>query len=101
MAQFGKASGKRGKPTYAYAIIGVALVLFLFGIVGWFFLNLRKTGDYLKENVQVSAYIYPGASKKNIDSVNNYIASLPYVKSAEYTTREMAVKKYEAENDSS
>lgn len=37
MAQFGKASGKRGQPTYAYAIIGVALVLFLFGIVGWFF----------------------------------------------------------------
>jgi cell division transport system permease protein len=34
MAQFGKASSKRGKPTYAYAIIGVSLVLFLFGIVG-------------------------------------------------------------------
>ena len=46
MAQFGKASGKRGKPTYAYAIIGVSLVLFLFGIVGWFFLNVRKTGEY-------------------------------------------------------
>ena len=39
MAQFGKSSSKRGKPTYAYAIIGVALVLFLFGIVGWFFLS--------------------------------------------------------------
>ena len=48
MAQFGKTSSKRGKPTYAYAIIGVALVLFLFGIVGWFFLNLRKTGDFAK-----------------------------------------------------
>ena len=53
MSQFGKASSKRGKPTYAYAIIGVSLVLFLFGIVGWFFLNLRKTGDYFKENIQV------------------------------------------------
>jgi cell division transport system permease protein len=42
MAQFGKASAKRGKPSYIYAIIGVALVLFLFGIVGWIFLNIRN-----------------------------------------------------------
>mgnify|MGYP003400687309 CR=1 FL=1 len=66
MAQFGKASSKRGKPTYAYAIIGVSLVLFLFGIVGWFFLNLRKTGDYVKENIQVHAWLNPNAQKKKI-----------------------------------
>jgi cell division transport system permease protein len=53
MAQFGKASSKKSKPSYGYAIIGMSLVLFLFGIVGWFFLNLRKTGDYFKENIQV------------------------------------------------
>ena len=50
MAQFGKSSSKKGKPSYTGAIIGVSLVLFLFGIVGWFFLNLRKTGDYFKAN---------------------------------------------------
>ena len=69
MAQFGKATSKRGKPTYTCAIIGVSLVLFLFGIVGWFFLNLRKTGDYLKENIQVHAWLNPNASKKKIDSL--------------------------------
>jgi len=99
MAQFGKASGKRGKPTYAYAIIGVALVLFLFGIVGWFFLNLSKAGDYFKENIQVSAFLIRDASKSKIDSVTKYITALPYVKSAEYVSRETAIKKYEAEND--
>jgi len=51
MAQFGKASTKRGKPSYVYAIIGVSLVLFLFGIVAWIFLNIKKTGDYFKENI--------------------------------------------------
>ena len=99
MAQFGKASSKRGKPTYAYAIIGVSLVLFLFGIVGWFFLNLRKTGEYFKENIQVQAFLNRDAPAKNIDSVKNYLSALPYVKSVEYVTREMAIKKYEAEND--
>ncbi len=101
MAQFGKASGKRGKPTYAYAIIGVSLVLFLFGIVGWFFLNLRKTGDYLKENIQVHAYLSPTASKKQIDSLQRYVKDIPYVNRVEYTTKEMALEKYSAANDSS
>jgi cell division transport system permease protein len=99
MSQFGKSSSKRGKPTYAYAIIGVSLVLFLFGIVGWFFINLRKTGDYFKENIQVQCFLNRDAPKKKIDSVKNYITALPYVKGAEYVTKEMAAKKYEADND--
>ncbi len=99
MAQFGKASSRRGKPNYVTAIVGVALVLFLFGIVGWLLINLRKTGDYLKEQLQVQAFVNRDASKKVIDSATQYLRSLPYIKSVEYVTREMAVKKYEAEND--
>ena len=99
MAQFGKASSKRGKPTYAYAIIGVALVLFLFGIVGWFFLNLRKTGDYVKENIQVHAWLNPNAQKKKIDSLQNYITSIPYAKNVEYVTKEKAIQLWNKDND--
>lgn len=99
MAQFGKASSKKSKPTYAYAIIGVALVLFLFGIVGWFFLNLRKTGDYFKENIQVHAWLNRDASIKQIDSVTTYISDLPYANRVEYVTKDKAVQKWNAEND--
>ncbi len=99
MAQFGKASAKRGKPSYIYAIIGVALVLFLFGIVGWIFLNIRKTGEYFKESIQVHAWIERAATKNQIDTVKNYITSLPYVKDVEYVTREKAVDKWNAQND--
>src|SRR6476619_6132609 len=99
MAQFGKASAKRGKPSYIYAIIGVALILFLFGIVGWIFLNIRKTGEYFKESIQVHAWIERSASKKQIDSVQNYISSLPYAINVEYVTRQKAIEKWNAEND--
>lgn len=101
MSQFGKASGKKGKPSYAYAIIGVSLVLFMFGIVGWFFLNLRKTGDYLKENIQVHAYLSPAASKKQIQELKDHISSIQYANRIEYVTREMAIQKYNEENDTS
>ena len=100
MAQFGKSSGKKGKPSYTGAIIGVALVLFLFGIVGWFFLNLRKTGDYFKENIQVHTWLNRDASKKQIDSLKNFISSIPYANRVEYVTKEMAIKKWNTENDS-
>ncbi|HPH84631.1 MAG TPA: permease-like cell division protein FtsX [Ferruginibacter sp.] len=99
MAQFGKASSKKSKPTYGYAIVGVALVLFLFGIVGWFFLNLRKTGDYLKENIQVHTYLNRDAPKKRIDSLVNYISSIPYANRVEYVTKEKAIEKWNSEND--
>ncbi|MFZ1451898.1 MAG: permease-like cell division protein FtsX, partial [Ferruginibacter sp.] len=101
MAQFGKASSKRGKPTYAYAIIGVSLVLFLFGIVGWFFLNLRKTGDFAKENIQVHAWLNPNVQKKKIDSLQNYLKSIPYAKDVQYVTREMAIEQWNKDKDSS
>ena len=99
MAQFGKAASKKGKPSYTGAIIGVSLVLFLFGIVGWFFLNLRKTGDYFKENIQVHTYLNRDASKKQIDSLLNYISAIPYANRVEYVDKKKAMQKWNNEND--
>ena len=100
MAQFGKASNKKGKPSYVNAIVGVSLVLFFFGIVGWFFLNLRKTGDYFKENIQVHTYLNPDASKKRIDSLTQYIAALPFANRVQYINKARAQEIYNSENDS-
>jgi cell division transport system permease protein len=101
MAQFGKsASAKRSKPSYLYSIIGVALILFLFGILGLFFLNLRKSGDVFKEQLEINAYINPVATPKQKDSLFEYIKSLPYVKTAEFITKAKAIEIYNAKNDS-
>jgi cell division transport system permease protein len=35
------ATGKKSKPTYFNAILGVALVLFLLGVLGWLVINGR------------------------------------------------------------
>ena len=102
MSLYGKTpSAKRSKPSYGYAIVGVAMVLFLFGVVGWLFLNLKKSGEMFRENIQVHAWIAPTAKKPQIDSLQLYIASQPYVKTAEYVTKEKAIQKWNTENDSS
>lgn len=54
-----------------------------------------------RENIQVHAWITPSANKKQVDSMQKFIASLPYVKTAEYVTRDKAIQKWNADNDSS
>ena len=80
MAQIGKASSKRGKPSYVMSIIGVTLVLFLLGIVGWLVINASKLGDYIKGNVEVKAFLRGDLNSKDSAALVQQIAAQPYVR---------------------
>jgi cell division transport system permease protein len=90
MAQFGKASSQRGKPSYFMSILGVTLVLFLLGIVGWLTINSRKLIEYFKESVEVQVFLKPNVADTSRESLQNYIASQPYTKKWKYTDKETA-----------
>ena len=94
MAQSGKSSGKRGKPSYFMSILGVTLVLFLLGIIGWLVINANKLGNYFKENVEVGAYLRGDVNAADSAALMNYISAKPYVMSIEFVTKEAAKKKY-------
>lgn len=100
MSQTGKASIKRGKPSYFMSILGVTLVLFLLGIIGWLVINANKLGAYFKENVEVRAYLRGDLNPKDSVALMNYISSKPYVKSIQYVSKEEGKKIYmEEENE--
>lgn len=94
MAQTSKAAARRGKPSYVMSIIGVTLVLFLLGIVGWLVINANKLGDYFKENVEVRTFLRGDLSAKDSIALVNYISSKPYINSYEFVTKESAKQKY-------
>jgi cell division transport system permease protein len=94
MSQSGKASIKRGKPSYFMSIIGVTLVLFLLGIIGWLVINANKLGDYFKENVEVRAYLRGDLNSKDSIYLMDYISAKPYVKSIQYVSKEEGKKQY-------
>jgi len=94
MAQFGKASSQRGKPSYFMSILGVTLVLFLLGIIGWLVINANKLGDYFKENVEVRAHLRGSVNAKDSTALVQFIASRPYVKEYTFVTKEMAKQQY-------
>jgi cell division transport system permease protein len=94
MSQSGKASIKRGKPSYFMSILGVTLVLFLLGIIGWLVINANKLGDHFKESVEVRVYLRGDLNPKDSVALMNYIAAKPYVKAMEFVTKEAGKKKY-------
>jgi cell division transport system permease protein len=97
MAVTGSASLKRSKPNYIYSIIGVAIVLFIMGIMGWLFLNLRTIGDNFKEDIRISVYL-KSTDKNTIGSVQQFIANQAYAKNVEYIDKNKAKEIWNKEN---
>ncbi len=94
MAQTRKGSAKRSAPSYIMAIVGVSLVLFLLGILGWIIINANKLGQYFKENIAMNVYIRENVSPKDSAALVQYIIGKPYVKDYEYVTKDLAKQKY-------
>ena len=99
MAQFGKGYAKRSTPSYLMAIVGVSLVLFLLGILGWIVINANKLGEFFRENIEVDVYVRENVSPKDSAALVQYIASQPYVKSYEYITKDAAKLRYMQEGN--
>jgi cell division transport system permease protein len=94
MAQTRKGSAKRSAPSYIMAIVGVSLVLFLLGILGWIIINANKLGQYFKENIAMNVYIRENVSARDSAALVQYIITKPYVKDYEYVTKDLAKQKY-------
>lgn len=99
MAAQPKISTKRGKPSYLMAILGVTLVLFLLGMIGWLIINTRALGEHFKQNVEMNVYLREPLAAADSAALVQYIASQPYVKEYTFTTKEMAKKKYMADGN--
>lgn len=94
MSQSGKASIKRGKPSYFMAILGVTIVLCLFGIIGLITINSRKLIQNLKESVEVHVFLKQNVKDTARINLQNYIASKSYTRSIKYTDKETAKKEW-------
>jgi cell division transport system permease protein len=94
MAQFGKASAKRSKPSYFMAILGVTIVLFFVGVFGWLLLNASRYTEELKEDIKIQVYLRKNVSQQDVDSLRNYIQSRRYTNSLEYIDKETAKKQW-------
>ena len=98
MYSTGTSALKRSKPNYIYSIVGVAIVLFIMGIMGWLFLNLQSIGDSFKEDIRISVYVRT-SDKNTVGAIQQFIASQPYAKNVEYINKEKAKAIWNKENN--
>jgi cell division transport system permease protein len=101
MSQSGKASIKRGKPSYFMSILGVTLVLFLLGIIGWLVINANKLGNYFKESVEVIVSLRGDLNPKDSVALMAYVSAKPYVKSIEFISKDEAKKRFVGDGNGS
>src|SRR5215212_1762750 len=94
MPQPGRLSARRSKPSYAMAIIGVAFVLLILGVLGWLLINANKLGQHFQESIEVRVYLRENITSKDSADLVQYVTSQPYVKRYEFVTKDQAKQKY-------
>ncbi len=86
------ATGKKAKPTYFNAIMGVALVLFLLGVLGWLLINGRALSRAFKEDLEVNVDFHDNTSDANVQRMQSILDKQPFVMSSRIITKEEAIK---------
>jgi cell division transport system permease protein len=85
---------KKGKVTYIYSIIGVALVLFLLGSLGWLVINAGQLSKTFKENIEISVILNDNTRDDLGMKMKEIIDQQAFTKSSQYTTKEKAAEQF-------
>lgn len=98
MAREQRAVKRRFRPSHFYSIVMTALVLFMIGIVALLFLQGKKLTNQFKENLDFTVIIKDNVSEKNILVLQKKLSSEPWVKKAEYISKDQAAKIFMQDN---
>jgi cell division transport system permease protein len=90
-------AGQKSKPSYVYAIIGVSLVLFLLGTLGWLVINGRGLTRVFKEDIEVQVILHDNTRPEMAQRLKEVLDQQPFVRQSAITTREEAAKDFEKE----
>ncbi len=86
------ATGKKAKPTYFNAIMGVALVLFLLGVLGWLLINGRALSRAFKEDLEVNVDFHDNTTDENVAKMKLILDKQGFVRSSRIITKDEAIK---------
>lgn len=84
----------RTKPTYIYAIISVALVLYVLGFFAITALNARQLVTLFKEKIDIWLELKPGITQEDVARIVTQVRRQPFVKkeSIKFITRAEAAR---------
>lgn len=85
-------AGKKSKPTYFNAIMGVALVLFLLGVLGWLLINGRALSRAFKEDLEINVDFHDNVTDESVTKMKSILDHQPFVRSTRIISKEEAIQ---------
>lgn len=76
------------------SVVGVALVLFLLGVLGLIVIHAEKLSKYFKENIEIQVILKNDTPDKDALALKDSLAARPYTKTVEYVTKDMAADRF-------
>lgn len=79
-------------PSYIYSIIGISLVLFLLGTIGWLVINGRSMSRYFKEQVELQVILHDNTRNEKSQELQEILQKQPFVSKSAIVTKEEAAE---------
>jgi cell division transport system permease protein len=79
-------------PSYIYSIIGISLVLFLLGTIGWLVINGRSMSRYFKEQVELQVILHDNTRNEKSQELQEVLQKQPFVSKSAIVTKEEAAE---------
>ncbi|MFA6057635.1 MAG: permease-like cell division protein FtsX [Taibaiella sp.] len=79
-------------PSYIYSIIGISLVLFLLGTIGWLVINGRSMTRYFKEQVELQVILHDNTRTEKSQELQEILQKQPFVSKSAIVTKEEAAE---------
>ncbi len=83
-----KNTAKKSKPSYFMSVLGVTIVLFIWGLLGLLGIYLNQIRKQITENVTVFVYLNDLAKQKDIDSLMSNIKGQPFAGTVNFKSKE-------------
>lgn len=84
-------------PSYIYSIIGISLVLFLLGTIGWLVINGRGMSRYFKEQMELQVILHDNTRDETTKKLEGILQNQPFVSKATIVTKEEAATQMQKE----
>lgn len=84
-------------PSYIYSIIGISLVLFLLGTLGWLAINGRALSRFFKEQVELQVILHDHTRPEKAQELDAILQKQPFVNKTTYVSKEDAAAELKQE----
>lgn len=86
-------------PSFIYSIIGISVVLFLLGIIGWLGINGNALTKYFKEQVEMQVILHDNTRDEKALELEEILKTQAFVQSVDFVSKEKAAEQFQKEWD--